>query len=366
MTIRTWLTLWNASMLLVALLATGALAYYELVIEARPQAQGAQPAGKSAKEPAPADIIEIAMFCSIIPAVALALAGGWWVMRRTLAPVTALTQAAEQMNEHNLGTPLPRTGSGDELDRLTEVFNAMTARLNSAFARLREFTLHASHELKTPLTVMHAELENWLRDDRLATEQRQRVESQLDEIQRLAKIVDSLTLLTRADAGQVVLGREAVRLDDLLREALADAESLSQPAGVTATLEACDEVTILGDRHRLRQLLLNLCDNAVKYNQPGGKVTLELHRADARAELRISNTGRGIPPEVLPKVFDPFFRGDASHSQAVEGCGLGLSIARWIVTAHGGTIRIASEPGGLTSAIVGLPVPVDADRQKTS
>jgi len=206
-TIRTRLTLWNASMLLVALLATGALAYHELVTEPRAHNQGAQAAGKSQKDSAPTDLVEISIFCSIVPAVALALAGGWWVMLRTVAPVTALTQAAEHMNEHNLGAPLARTGSGDELDRLTEVFNAMTARLNSAFARLREFTLHASHELKTPLTVMHGELENWLRDGGLTGEQREWVESQLDEVQRLAKIVDSLTLLTKADAGQVVLGR---------------------------------------------------------------------------------------------------------------------------------------------------------------
>ena len=358
MTIRTRLTLWNASMLLVVLLPTCALAYHELVTEPRAHNQGAQAAGKSQKDSAPTDLVEISIFCSIVPAVALALAGGWWVMLRTVAPVTALTQAAEHMNEHNLGAPLARTGSGDELDRLTEVFNAMTARLNSAFARLREFTLHASHELKTPLTVMHGELENWLRDGGLTGEQREWVESQLDEVQRLAKIVDSLTLLTKADAGQVVLGREAVRLDELLREALADAESLGRPAGVTATLGVCHQVTILGDRHRLRQLLLNLCDNAVKHNEPGGKVTLDLHRAGGCAEVRISNTGRGIPPEVLPKVFDPFFRGDVSHSQAVEGCGLGLSIARWIVSAHGGTIQIASQPGGLTTASVWLPVAV--------
>ncbi|HXP61485.1 MAG TPA: HAMP domain-containing sensor histidine kinase [Dongiaceae bacterium] len=358
MTIRTRLTLWNASMLLVALLATGALAYYELVIEPRSQAQETPATLKGDKQPAPTDLVEIGIFCSIVPAMALALAGGWWVMRRTVAPVTALTQAAEQMNEHNLGAPLGRSGSGDELDRLTEVFNAMTARLNSAFTRLREFTLHASHELKTPLTVMHGELENWLREDGLTEEKRGRVESQLDEVQRLAKIVDSLTLLTKADAGQVVLGREAVRLDELLREALADAESLGRPSGVTATLGVCDPVTIQGDRHRLRQLLLNLCDNAVKYNESGGKVTLDLRRAGPRAEVRIGNTGRGIAAEVLPKVFDPFFRGDASHSQAVEGCGLGLSIARWIVSAHGGTIQIASEPGRWTTAIVRLPVAV--------
>jgi signal transduction histidine kinase len=238
---------------------------------------------------------------------------------------------------------------------LTEVFNAMTARLNAAFARLREFTLHASHELKTPLTVMHAQLEDWLHDDRLAGEPRERVQSQLDEVQRLAKVVDSLTLLTKANAGQVVLGHETVRLDELVREALADAESLGRPTGVRAVLGACEDVTILGDRHRLRQMLLTLCDNAVKYNEPGGQVTLDLRLKGGRAEVRISNTGRGISRDVLPKVFEPFFRGNSSPGQAVEGCGLGLSIALWIVSAHGGTIRIESEPGGLTTAIVEMP-----------
>ena len=366
MTIRTRLILWNAALLFVAIAATGALAYYELVVEPRIRAREMPSPGKGGKEPDATDMIEVGLFCSIVPAVALALGGGWWVMRRTISPVIALTRAAERMNEHNLGAPLARTGNGDELDRLTEVFNAMTTRLNSAFARLREFTLHASHELKTPLTVMHGELEDWLLDQPLSQEQRGRVESLLDEVQRLAKIVDSLTLLTKADAGQIVLAREPVRLDELVREAQADAESLGRSVRVLAILGACDPAIVLGDRHRLRQLLLNLCDNAVKYNEPGGRVGLDLRCSGARAEVRIANTGRGIPAQVLPRIFDPFFRGDASHSQVVEGCGLGLSIARWIVGAHGGTLDIDSEPGGLTTAIVELPVAVGTPQPKPS
>src|SRR5437660_192624 len=139
-----------------------------------------------------------------------------------MAPVAAITDAASRINESNLNTQLPRTGNGDELDRLTEVFNAMTARLDNSFNRIREFTLHASHELKTPLTVMHGELETALRDGSDSTHNRENLLSQLDEVQRLTKIVDGLSLLTKADAGQITLKREPVRLDELVRDSLAD------------------------------------------------------------------------------------------------------------------------------------------------
>ena len=232
----------------------------------------------------------------------------------------------------------------------------MMERLNRSFARIREFTLHASHELKTPLTVMHGELESTLQDQTLTAPQRERLESELDEVQRLAKIVDGLTLLTKADAGQIKLAREPVRLDELVQEACADAQSLARPNDIQVNLAACEKLTLAGDRHRLRQLLLNLTDNAIKYNRRKGTVTLSLRCVADTAEVAISNTGPGIPPEILPRVFDPFFRADSSHSQTVEGCGLGLSIARWITDAHGGTIQITSDPNRLTKAIILLPL----------
>jgi signal transduction histidine kinase len=177
----------------------------------------------------------------------------------------------------------------------------------------------------------------------------------LDEIQRLTQIVDGLTLLTKADAGQVALAREPVRLDELVREAYADAQSLARPRGVQVNLAVCESVTVTGDRRRLRQLLLNLTDNAIKYNVPGGTVALALRRRDGTAELAVTNTGPGIPADVLPRVFEPFFRGDPSHSKEVDGCGLGLSIARWIATAHGGDLRLTSAPGRETVATLRLP-----------
>jgi signal transduction histidine kinase len=270
--------------------------------------------------------------------------------------VTALTHAAEHIHVNNLKERLPRTGNGDELDRLTEVFNAMTARLDDSFTHIREFTLHASHELKTPLTVLQGELETALRDQHCTPAQQEMYASQIDEIQRLARIVDGLTLLARADAGQVALACEPVRLDELVHDSFADAQMLAASQSIEVALGALDEVVVRGDRHRLRQLLLNLADNAIKYNRPKGRVDIALQRNGVAAELRICNTGPGIAPAVLPRVFDRFFRGDPAHNHDVDGCGLGLNIAQWIVKAHAGDIQITSEPDRLTTVTVKLPL----------
>ena len=355
MTTRARLTFWYAGIMFVSLVAMGALTYRQFAPETHEKGTQHEEADESDFR----ETLRIILWCGV-PAALLALGGGWFLMQRAFEPVTALTRAAEQANESNLHRKLPRTENGDELDRLTEVFNAMTARLDGSFQRIREFTLHASHELKTPLTVMHGELETALRDESPAPPQRERLASQLDEVQRLSKIVDGLTLLTKADAGQIHLAREAVRLDELVRDAFADAQILAEPGRVTVELPACDELTVLGDRHRLRQLLLNLVDNAIKYNEPGGRVTLNLNRADHNAEIMIANTGPGIPPEILPRVFDRFFRGDPAHGNSVDGCGLGLSIAQWIVSRHGGSLRIDSEVAKSTIVTVRLPLAMEA------
>jgi signal transduction histidine kinase len=348
-TIRTRLTLWYAVVLIVSLLIMGIGTFVEISEQLRHAHR------QAAEERAGEETSEMIMEAGL-PAVLLGLLGGWWLMRRALAPVAELTQAVEKIHERNLAGQIPRSGNGDEVDRLTDVFNAMTARLDGSFRNIREFTLHASHELKTPLTILRAEMETAIRDAQATGEQKERLASQLDEIERLTKIVDNLALLTKADAGQIALEREPVRLDELTRESVADAHILAQPQGITVRLAACEEATLPGDRHRLRQLLLNLTDNAVKYNRPGGTVEFSLRREGAFATLQISNTGAGLGPELQPRVFERFFRGDASHNNAVEGCGLGLSIAQWIVTAHGGKIEFRSEPGRLTTVSVRLPL----------
>jgi signal transduction histidine kinase len=353
MTIRTRLALWYAVIFSVSLLVIGVSMYSELVVETR--AKIARHHGGTVDDDAGTDITQIILLYGG-SAVVVGLLGGWWLTRRALAPVVTLTGAVEKIHENNLGEKIPRSGNGDELDRLTEVFNAMTARLGDSFNRIREFTLHASHELKTPLTILSGEIETALRDESLSSAERERLASQLDEVRRLSKIVDGLTLLAKADAGQVALKLEPLRFDELVRDNFADAQILAEPNGIKVELAACEEISVRGDRHRLRQLLLNLADNAVKYNQPQGRVTMALRRAGDFAEFTIANTGAGIPPDLLPRVFDRFFRGDPAHGSAVDGCGLGLSIAKWIVSAHDGEIRVASVPAKETTVTVKLPL----------
>jgi signal transduction histidine kinase len=358
MTIRSRLTFWYAGIMFASLVAMGALSYHHFVSV---PTRGAMGGGESADEVAEMatdyrEVTRIVLWGGA-PALLLALGGGWWLTRKALAPVTALTQAAGRINEQSLDQQLPRTGNGDELDQLTGVFNDMTVRLDDSFQRVRQFTLHASHELKTPLTVIRGELESALHEEKSgAPPQNARLLSQIDEIDRLTRIVDGLTLLTKADAGQIALHREPVQLDELVRESFADANILAHPSGIRVSLSQCEAATVLGDRHRLRQLLLNLTDNSVKYNQPGGEVAIFLTGAFLAAELRIANTGPGLPVELQSRVFERFFRGDASHNRAVEGCGLGLSIAQWIVHAHGGTIQFVSQPNQLTTVTVRLPL----------
>ena len=358
MTVRTRLTLWYAAVLFVSLLVMGIAAYFEI---GRARSHVLRKAGVAeeliAKDQQEdfEDVSEI-LFWYGIPAAGLALAGGWWLMRKTLAPVANLTHAAETITAHNLSERLPRTNTGDEFDRLTEVFNAMLARLDDSFNRIREFTLHASHELKTPITILCGEIETALSDESRLSPERERLVSQLDELRRLARIVDGLTLLAKADAGQVALKLETVRLDELVRDNFADTQILAESKHIHVELGACDEISLQGDRHRLRQLLLNLADNAVKYSQPEGHVTMNLQRINDSVKFRIANTGSGIPPESLPRVFDRFYRGDPAHGNEVDGCGLGLSIAKWIVSAHQGTIQVESTPAQFTTVTVCLPL----------
>lgn len=354
MTFRSRLTLWYAAILFASTFLISVLTYRQIGIEMRENdAQSAERRAQEEKK-GRVETTAVVFWCGI-PAALLGLAGGWWLMRKAMAPVVTLTQAAARVHDHNLSERLTRSGNGDEFDQLTDVFNGMISRLDGSFTRIREFTLHASHELKTPLTVMRGELETALAEETDPI-RRERITSQLDEIQRLTKIVDGLTLLTKADAGQIELKHEPISLDELVRDSFADAQILALPNSIFVELNRCDQAAILGDRHRLRQLLLNLTDNAVKYNVPHGQISMSLQSNGQLAELRISNTGPGVASELQERVFDHFFRGEASHSNEVEGCGLGLTICRWIVTVHGGTIRLNSLPKKLTTVTVQLPI----------
>ncbi|MBL9170602.1 MAG: HAMP domain-containing histidine kinase [Verrucomicrobiales bacterium] len=301
-------------------------------------------------------IKEVGLFAGL-PACILALGGAWWLffIKRALEPLEQLTVAAEAIDPQTLLKPLPRTGNQDEIDRLAVVLNESNIRVHEAMQRIRDFSLHASHELKTPLTVLRGGLESDLREGGLTSGQRENVVGYIEEIDRLSRIVEGLSLLARADANQVELRHEPVPLHELMREALEDGKVLGESRSIEMRLKRCDEVMISGDRHRLRQLLLNLIDNAVKYNLQGGWVEAELVAGAEETLLSFSNSGPGLSAELQGHVFDRFFRGDSSHNRAVEGCGLGLSICQWIVQAHGGKIEFTSDPGVVTRVMVRFP-----------
>ena len=243
-----------------------------------------------------------------VPTARATVVGGWLLLRRALSPLDQLTKAAERIQPDTLLESLPRTGNGDEVDRLSEVLDATTRRLDDSFQRIREFTLRASHELKTPLTVIRSELETALTEERQSTRERDWTVSLLEEIERLTHIVDNLIFLTKADAGPVQMKKLPVALDDLLREAAEDAQALAPPNGIDVQLKESSRANVLGDRQRLRQLLLILVDNATKYNRTEGRVAVALRAAHGVARLSIENTGSSIPTAVLDRVFERFFR----------------------------------------------------------
>ena len=350
MTIRARLGLLYVFLMVAAMISLSLVVYFEWK-----EQQNLARTKPYLPEPAIEEVGEILLFGGL-PTALLLLISGWLGLKRILEPVTALTEAVERIQWNRLKQTLPRSGNGDELDRLTDVFNTMVKRLEESVAPMRDFTLHASHELKTPLTIMRASLETAINDSKTDAHHHEVLAGLVDEVQRLTKIIDGLSFLAKADNGQVHFERKPVQLDELVQESFEDARIMAQEKGVKVEIPSCEPITIQGDRHRLRQMLLNLTENAVKYNEPGGMVSIHLSRTSSTADLVISNTGRGIPTAVLPRIFDRFYRGDPDYHQAQEGCGLGLSIVEWIAKAHEARIDVQSDSRTLTTFAIKFPL----------
>jgi heavy metal sensor kinase len=278
-------------------------------------------------------------------AVVIAVAGGFVLVRQALEPVERMAVKAEEITQHNLSERLPVTRSSDELERLSLSLNHMISRLEDALRGSKQFVADASHELRTPLTVMRGELESLAQDAQLAGETRERLGSVLEEVGRLADIVESLFALSRLDAGEA--HSEWLRFD-LAELAATTAEQMSLLATDKNVLIECDStpgVTVEGDRARLKQVIVNLLDNAIKYTPGGGRVRLSVRREAGFAVLDVTDTGVGIAPEALPHVFKRFSRVDGSRSREQGGAGLGLAIVKSICTAHGAEVEVVSSPG---------------------
>jgi heavy metal sensor kinase len=292
-------------------------------------------------------------------AVAVAVAGGFVLVRRALEPVERMAVKAEEITQHNLSERLPVVQSGDELERLSNSLNLMISRLEDALRGSKQFVADASHELRTPLTVMRGELESLAQDGRLARETREALGSVLEEVERLAEIVESLFSLSRLDAGEA----DSWQRFDLAELAATTAEQMSLLAtdkSIRVQCESTPGVTVRGDRARLKQVIVNLLDNAIKYTPPGGQVTLRVRSEGAYALLDVSDTGIGIPAEALPHVFKRFFRVDGSRSREQGGAGLGLSIVKSICTAHGAEVEVLSTPGAGSTFRVRQPLAAES------
>jgi len=296
-----------------------------------------------------------------VPAVLLLSSyGGLLLANQALRPVDRITRAAQEIGvAGDLSKRVPLPTRMDELGRLAATFNRMIARLEAAFERQRQFTSDASHELRTPLAVMRGDIEIALRRRRTPEEYQQVLTSNLEEIMRLSRLVEDLLTLARADVGQTALRCEPVSLDKLCQQMVEYISPLAQMRDQTLVYEPppSTPIVIKGDVQRLKQLLLNLLDNAIKYTPVGGHITLGLKTEGKEAVMWISDTGRGIPAEDLPHIFERFFRHSRSTSdKGASGFGLGLSIVKWIVDSHGGKIDATSQVGQGTTFTVRFPL----------
>jgi heavy metal sensor kinase len=275
--------------------------------------------------------------------IVCAAGGGYWLVNRALRPVDRLSHTAEQMSLQNLTLRLPVAPSGDALERLAISLNNMLGRLRDSVQTSRRFLADASHELRTPLTVIKGELQELTHASHLTTgDVHERVGSVLEEVARLEHLVSGLLVLSRLDAGETRSDWVNVDLAELALNTAEHMRLMAEDRGIEIDLSVLRKAVILGDRARLKQIIVNLLDNAIRFTPPGGRVTLRTASDDSGAVLEISDTGIGIPAASIAQVFDRFFRVDAARSREDGGAGLGLSIVKSICAAHGAEIDVQS------------------------
>ena len=299
----------------------------------------------------------IRIFLPVLALAGLTLAffGSRTIAGRALRPVNTMIRTARTITlSHDLSSRIEAPPHRDELGRLARTFNEMLESVETAYHAQQRFVSDASHELRAPLTAIQGNLELLRRHRALPEAEREEALTEVErESVRLTRLVADLLVLARADAG-TTLKRCPVDLDAVILEAYKEARHLSQ--GQTLTLDPFEPARVEGDEDRLKQLVLILLDNAFKYTPANGQVTLGLHRRDIDVEIVVCDTGVGIAPEDLPLVFERFYRADPARSRDPGGTGLGLPIARWIVEQHDGEIKLESQLGQGTTAIVQLPL----------
>jgi two-component system, OmpR family, sensor kinase len=300
-------------------------------------------------------------FAVVIPfAVVLATAGGYFLAKKSLAPVVAMSTQAGKISASNLHERLKIRNESDELGHLAKSFNELLDRLDASFEKQHRFMADASHELRTPVAILRGEAEVSLsREARSPDEYRESLEIVRAEAGRLSQIVEDLFTLARADAGQHPLVKREFYLDELVTEAVHSARALALEKEIALVCETSEECLFLGDEGLLRRMVMNLLSNAIKYTPRAGRVSVACRAAGDRYDLTVSDSGPGIVAELQARIFDRFFRVDTARSREdgdKGGAGLGLAISRWIAEAHGGSLELMSSGSKGTVFSAFLPI----------
>ena len=297
------------------------------------------------------------IFVISIPLSLLLLAyGGWFLAGRALKPVDLITRSARRISAENLSHRLDVVNPRDEIGRLAETFNATLARLENSFNRTRRFSADVSHELRTPLTILRGEIEVGLKWAKEPDEFRELMKSNMEEVNRMSRIVESLLELSRAEENGLSLNLQELELRNLLLDLVQQFRALAAEKGVLLEFAGDRPAHVRGDRTRLHQVFLNLLDNALKYSESGSTVRLCLANDKGYAQVSVSDGGQGIPAADLPYIFDRFYRVDKARNRADGGSGLGLSLVKSYTEAHGGRIDVVSEVGKGSTVTVFLPL----------
>jgi heavy metal sensor kinase len=297
----------------------------------------------------------------VLAGLLLAGCGGWFLARKSLAPVLAMSEQAHRIGAENLDQRLPVGNPRDELGRLASTFNNLLSRLSAAFSFQRQFMADASHELRTPVSVIRTATSVTLEKEQRSEDEYRNALIIIDEqVRRLTRIVEDMFRLARADAGCMTLRRQAFYLDELVDETARAARVLAAPRRVEVKLAPSPECLCYGDEDLLRQMISNLLDNAIKFAPPGGNVTLQLDQRNGSYIVSVSDNGPGIPSDAQARVFERFFRVEKVESRGTitgamgSGAGLGLSIAKSIAEAHGGSLALENSDSNGTTFTVTL------------
>jgi signal transduction histidine kinase len=308
------------------------------------------------------------LFLSVVLAglatLAVAIFGGWFVAGRALAPIKRITNAARAMSAGDLGARIAVERTESELEQVASTLNDAFDRLRLAVEQERRFTADASHELRTPISVMRAEAEWALSRDRSVQQYKDALIVCRRATLRMQDTVERLLALVRGEAGSR-FDPAPVAMRSLIDDAVAWLAPVAQERGVRVSVTAAP-FTVMGDAEQLREALNNVVANGILYNKAGGSVTIAARESGGMARIEVVDTGIGIPPESVPHVFDRFFRVDKARSREIGGSGLGLSIARTIVTTHGGDITCTSEPGVGSVFVISLPIARLSDTRLTT